>query len=162
MTTRAAARSGGDLGCDHHGSTVGGADTSRPRSPPGVVPASIRPFGSTGPYAGYRAHHLTVFHAGGEGADPSQRTGLQAVPRASADPARERHRRVRRGVERGRRGLAACYGRLRSDRGQRIDVSIQESELTLNRTRLSRYNNDGVVLHREAEPLRHHRHDAVQ
>ncbi len=45
--------------------------------------------------------------------------------------------------------LAACYDRLRTGRGQRIDVSVQESELTLNRTRLSRFNNDGVTLHRE-------------
>ena len=45
--------------------------------------------------------------------------------------------------------LAAMYDRLRTGRGQRIDVSIQESELTLNRTRLSRFNNDGVALRRE-------------
>ena len=45
--------------------------------------------------------------------------------------------------------LAAMYDRLRTGRGQSIDVSIQESELTLNRTRLSRFNNDGVVLRRE-------------
>lgn len=46
--------------------------------------------------------------------------------------------------------LAAMYDRLRTGRGQRLDVSIQEAELTLNRTRLSRFNNDGVVLRRDA------------
>ena len=34
---------------------------------PRLVVAAITPFGSTGPNAGYAAHDVTVFHAGGEG-----------------------------------------------------------------------------------------------
>ena len=45
--------------------------------------------------------------------------------------------------------LAACYDRLRTGRGQAIDVSVQESQLTLNRSRISRFSNDGVLLRRE-------------
>ena len=45
--------------------------------------------------------------------------------------------------------LAACYDRMRTGRGQSIDVSVQESQLTLNRSRISRFANDGVLLRRE-------------
>jgi hypothetical protein len=34
------------------------------------IVVAITPFGLTGPYAGYRAHHLVAFHAGGE-VDPA-------------------------------------------------------------------------------------------
>ena len=110
----------------------------------------ITPFGLTGPYAGYRAHHLVTFHAGGEGSILPERRGLEAVPRSAADPDRRRRRRVRRRVERGRRRARRVLRPARGPgAGQRIDVSVQESQLTLNRTRLSRFNNDGVALRRE-------------
>ena len=48
--------------------------------PPTVVLASIRPFGSSGPYAAYRAHHLTVFHAGGEGSILPSGPGFKQFP----------------------------------------------------------------------------------
>jgi CoA:oxalate CoA-transferase len=34
---------------------------------PGLVVTSITPFGQTGPYRRYKAHHLNLFHASGQG-----------------------------------------------------------------------------------------------
>ena len=62
---------------------------------------AITPFGLTGPYAAYRAHHLVTFHAGGEGSILPSGAGWKRFPGAAAGPDRERHRRVRRRVERG-------------------------------------------------------------
>lgn len=37
------------------------------RAYPKLVHVSVLPFGASGPHAGYRAHEINVFHAGGEG-----------------------------------------------------------------------------------------------
>ena len=117
--------------------------------PETCILAVVRPFGSSGPYQHFRAHHLVEFHAGGEGSILPSGLGWKRFPDrpplqiggdiAAADAGWNTAVAV----------LAACYDRLRTGRGQRIDVSIQESQLTLNRTRLSRFTNDGVQLRRE-------------
>ena len=111
--------------------------------------AVVTPFGMTGPYAGYRAHHLVSFHAGGEGSILPSGPGWQRFPERAPIQAGTDLAEYDAGWNAAVAVLAAMYDRLRTGRGQRIDVSIQESELTLNRTRLSRFNNDGVVLRRE-------------
>jgi len=109
----------------------------------------ITPFGLSGPYAGYRAHHLIAFHAGSEGAILPSGPGWKLFPERPPIQIGSDIAEYDAGWNAAVAVLAACYDRLRTRRGQRVDVSIQESELTLNRTRLSRFNNDGVVLHRE-------------
>ena len=109
----------------------------------------ITPFGLTGPYAAHRANHLVSFHAGGEGSILPSGAGWKQFPdrppiQIGADMAE-----FDAGWNAAVAALAGMYDRLRTGRGQRIDVSIQESELTLNRTRLSRFNNDGIVMRRE-------------
>jgi crotonobetainyl-CoA:carnitine CoA-transferase CaiB-like acyl-CoA transferase len=111
--------------------------------------AVVSPFGITGPYAGYRAHHLVSFHAGGEGSILPSGPGWQEFPERAPIQAGGDLAEYDAGWNAAVAVLAAMYDRLRTGRGQGIDVSIQESELTLNRTRLSRFNNDGVVLRRE-------------
>src|SRR3954468_6834758 len=109
----------------------------------------VTPFGLTGPYAGYRAHHLVTFHAGGEGSILPSGPGWKLFPERPPIQAGSDLAEYDAGWNAAVAVLASMYDRLRTGRGQRIDVSIQESELTLNRTRLSRFNNDGIVLHRE-------------
>ena len=110
---------------------------------------TITPFGLTGPYAGYRAHHLVSFHAGGEGSILPSGPGWQQFPERPPIQVGADLAEYDAGWNAAVAVLAAMYDRLRTGRGQRIDVSIQESEFTLNRTRLSRFNNDGIVLRRE-------------
>ena len=114
-----------------------------------TIVVAITPFGLTGPYAGYRAHHLVTFHAGGEGSILPSGAGWKRFPERAPVQIGSDIAEYDAGWNAAVAVLAACYDRLRTGRGQRVDVSIQESELTLNRTRLSRFNNDGVALHRE-------------
>ena len=110
---------------------------------------SITPFGSTGPYAGYRAHHLVAFHGGGEGAILPSGNAFGLYPDRAPVQLGSDVAEFDAGWNAAVAVLASCYDRLRTGRGQQVDVSVQESQLTLNRTRLSRFNNDGVILRRE-------------
>jgi crotonobetainyl-CoA:carnitine CoA-transferase CaiB-like acyl-CoA transferase len=110
---------------------------------------TITPFGLTGPYSGYRAHHLVTFHAGSEGSILPSGIGWKLFPDRPPIQIGGDVAEFDAGWNAAVAVLAACYDRLHTGRGQRVDVSAQESQLTLNRTRLSRFNNDGVTLHRE-------------
>jgi crotonobetainyl-CoA:carnitine CoA-transferase CaiB-like acyl-CoA transferase len=114
-----------------------------------TIVVAITPFGLTGPYALYRAHHLITFHAGGEGSILPSGAGWKLFPQRPPVQIGSDIAEYDAGWNAAIAVLAACYDRLRTGRGQRVDVSAQESELTLNRTRLSRFNNDGITLHRE-------------
>ena len=121
-------------------------------TPSSLVWCSITPFGLTGPYASFKGKHLNIFHAGGEGYITPTGQGWTLFP--DRPPLQ-----FGGGVEDFDAGanaaiaiLAAARENLRSHKGHRIDVSAQESELTLNRTRLSRYNYDGIVMHRAPLP----------
>ena len=64
----------------------------------------ITPFGLTGPYAELPRPPSADVPCRRRGIDPAERRGLEALSRAASGPDRERHRGVRRGVERGGRG----------------------------------------------------------
>jgi crotonobetainyl-CoA:carnitine CoA-transferase CaiB-like acyl-CoA transferase len=119
-----------------------------PTVPEQLIWCSITAFGVSGPYAGFKGMHLNVFHAGGEGHLLPSGEGYVRFPRrpplqagASAGDA-----------DTGANAAVAVLAAWLSGRGQRIDVSAQESQLTLNRTRLSRFNHDGVELRRTGPP----------
>ena len=85
----------------------------------------ITPFGLTGPYADRRANHLVSFHAGSEGSLLPSGPGWMLYPdrppiQAGADVAE-----YDAGWNAAVAVLAAMYDRLRTGRGQRIDVSIR-------------------------------------
>ncbi|MCB0995442.1 MAG: CoA transferase, partial [Acidimicrobiales bacterium] len=111
--------------------------------------AVIRPFGSTGPYRRHRASHLTVFHSGGEGSLLPSGAGWMRYPNRPPLQIGSDIAWFDAGWNAAIAVLGACFDRLRTGFGQWIDVSVQESQLTLNRTRLSRFTNDGVLLQRE-------------
>jgi crotonobetainyl-CoA:carnitine CoA-transferase CaiB-like acyl-CoA transferase len=114
-----------------------------------VIWVTITPFGATGPYATYRAHHLVAFHAGGEGSILPSGAGFTQFPDRAPIQIGSDVAEADAGWNAAVAVLAACYARPRRTRGLAVDVSLQESQLTLNRTRLSRFTNDGVVLSRE-------------
>lgn len=118
----------------------------------GLVRCSIRPFGACGPFAAFRSTHLTTFHAGGEGHLLPSGLGWTMFP--DRPP-------LQIGADAGDHDaaalaavaiLGALHQRARTGVGQRIDISEQEAQLTLNRTRLSRFNNDGIVVRRIPTP----------
>lgn len=109
----------------------------------------VTPFGLTGPYASYRGPHLVAFHSAGEGSILPSGQGWRLFPERPPIQIGSDLAEYDAGWNAAVAALAAMYDRLRTGRGTHVDVSIQESELTLNRTRLSRFNNDGVPLRRE-------------
>jgi crotonobetainyl-CoA:carnitine CoA-transferase CaiB-like acyl-CoA transferase len=114
-----------------------------------ITVVTITPFGLTGPYASFQANHLVAFHSGSEGSILPSGRGWEQFPDRPPLQIGSDIAEYDAGWNAAAAALGAMYDRLRTGRGQRIDVSIQESQLTLNRTRLSRYNNDGVTLGRE-------------
>jgi crotonobetainyl-CoA:carnitine CoA-transferase CaiB-like acyl-CoA transferase len=114
-----------------------------------LVTVCIRPFGSTGPYAGHRGHHLTLFHASGEGSTMPSGLGWELFPDRAPIQLGSEIGYFDAGWNAAVAGLAACYDALRSGRSEWVDVSIQESLLTVNRTRMNRFLNEGVNVGRE-------------
>jgi crotonobetainyl-CoA:carnitine CoA-transferase CaiB-like acyl-CoA transferase len=100
---------------------VGGLDAEAVRrANPRLILARVTPFGLTGPHAGFRSSDLVAQAAGGmvftngyPGEAPLQGFGLQAYHAASAYAVI--------GI------LLALVERRRSDRGQIVDVSLQEA-----------------------------------
>ncbi|MBI2909596.1 MAG: CoA transferase [Chloroflexi bacterium] len=109
---------------------------------PMLVMTSVTPFGQTGPYKSFKAFHMNVYHAGGDG------YLLSSGPEFW-------HREPTRGgrylgdYEAGATAagatMAALYARDVIGGGQHVDVSMQEALISLNRGVLARYPNEGVV-----------------
>lgn len=89
---------------------------------PGLVYCAITPFGQTGPYSGFRAHDLAVVAMGGNGSVTGEPAG---PPTRCSMPTSHFHAapEAALGI------LMAIYARLRSGRGQFVDVSMQECQL---------------------------------
>ncbi|WP_248824885.1 CaiB/BaiF CoA-transferase family protein [Frankia umida] len=130
---------------------------------PDTAVVSVRPFGATGPSSGHQAHHLTLFHASGEGSTLPSGLGWQRFPDRAPIQLGSELGYFDAGWNAAIAALAACWdasrrpaartaagGRARERvSAQRVDVSVQESLLTLNRTRLNRFLNDGILVGRE-------------
>ena len=117
-------------------------------SSPSLVRCTITPFGETGPYSGFKGRHLTVFHSGGEGHLLPSGLGWELFPDRPPLQLGSEIGHFDTGANAAVAVLAAVFRQRATGQGERIDVSAQESQLTLNRTRLSRFNNDGVELRR--------------
>ena len=114
-----------------------------------TVVVGIRPYGDTGPSAAHHAQHLTVFHASGESSTLPSGRGWEQFPDRPPVQIGSDLAYFDTGWNAAVALLAAWYDLRRGGEPQRIDVSIQESELTLNRTRMNRWNNEGVNHGRE-------------
>jgi crotonobetainyl-CoA:carnitine CoA-transferase CaiB-like acyl-CoA transferase len=123
-------------------------DTST-TSPERAIWCSITPFGLSGPYAGWKGTHLTIFHAGGEGHLLPSGAGWELFPERPPLQLGSETGHYDTGANAAVAILAAVLRQRDNGQGERIDVSAQESQLTLNRTRLSRFNNDGIELRRD-------------
>jgi len=89
---------------------------------PRLVMTSITPFGQDGPYRDYKAYDLTTLSAGGW-------TWLNGWPGNTEQPPLKpfgRQSALQAGANAAVATMGAVFGRLRSGRGQHVDVSAQE------------------------------------
>lgn len=103
---------------------------------PGLIMASLTPFGQYGPYRDYKAYNLNIYHASGAG---------YVLPAASPNADREP---IKGGGYVGETDVGAClsvgilgalYWRNNGGTGQYIDLSRQEAEMALERMNIVRY-----------------------
>ena len=109
----------------------------------------VRPFGLTGPYAAHRAHHLTVFDASGESSTLPSGLGFELFPERAPLALGSEIGFFDAGWNAALVGLSLLYDPYNRDDPLRADVSVHESEMTLSRTRINRFLNDGVCVGRE-------------
>jgi len=110
---------------------------------PRLIFTSITPFGQTGPYKHYKAYHLNMFHAGGEGyLLPGGQDSLDRPPLKAANWAGE----FDAGLQAAIAILEALYWQGLSGSGQYIDISKQEALMGLYMSEYPRYlNEDGYI-----------------
>jgi len=92
------------------------------KSNPALVMASISPFGQTGPYRGYKAYDINVASAGGW----AWINGWPGHPEMPPLKTYGRQTAYQAGVNAAVAAMGALFARLRSGRGQHIDISAQE------------------------------------
>jgi crotonobetainyl-CoA:carnitine CoA-transferase CaiB-like acyl-CoA transferase len=97
---------------------------------PRLVVTSITPFGQTGPYRHYKAYHLNVYHASGDGyLLPSAGETLDRPPMTGGGHLGD----YEAGLSASVATVAALLASRLRRRGQHVDVSKQEALLALNR-----------------------------
>jgi crotonobetainyl-CoA:carnitine CoA-transferase CaiB-like acyl-CoA transferase len=106
---------------------------------PRLIVTSVTPFGQTGPYRGYRSHHLNLYHAGGH-------TSPFYVPETDEERAPPKAGGYLGEYDGGLTAavgtMAAVIARAASGRGQHVDVSKQEAMMCLERVEIGRLSND--------------------
>jgi len=122
-----------------------GYDDLRERNP-GLIMASITPFGRSGPYKDYRAYPLNIAHVSGQGyVLPMPSPDLERAPTmiggncTEYDPGQTAALAV----------LAALYSRGITGKGQLVEVSMQEAVLAMQRVEAVIFPNAGEVSTRQ-------------
>ena len=135
------------------------ADTLRDANPGAVIVAAT-PFGSSGPYANYRAGHLAVFHAGGEGWLLPNGLALDAFPHRAPIAAGANMGDYQAGLAAALGAVAALYAAARAGgdadddtagagsprpAGQFVDASAQEAQLSVGYMPIQRHEAEGIT-----------------
>ena len=95
---------------------------------PSLIYTSITPYGRTGPRAGLKGDELTIIHAGGLGnLLPTRSVDINRAPVKMGGYAVGYHG----GITAALATIAAVLGRMKTGRGQLIDISLQEVILAL-------------------------------
>ena len=105
---------------------------------PRLIVASITPFGRTGPYRDYRAHHLNLYHAAGQTSFSYSAAGESERPPPRAAGYLGEYDA---GLTAALGAMAAVLRRTRSERGQHVDVSALEALMCLERVDIGRLSN---------------------
>jgi crotonobetainyl-CoA:carnitine CoA-transferase CaiB-like acyl-CoA transferase len=117
---------------------------------PGLVMASITPFGRSGPYSGYKAHGLNVSHVSGQAYMlPLPSPHLERAPVKIGGNCTD----YDSGQTTALAILAALYARRSTGTGQLVEVSQQEAVLSLQRIENVVFANGGEVLTRKGPEI---------
>ncbi len=108
---------------------------------PRLIMTSITPFGQTGPYRDYKAYHLNVYHAGGEGyLLPANSPNLDREPVKGGGFVAD--------YDSGLCGalvtLGVLYGCGTTGLGRHVDISKQDALIALTKMELERYVSEGT------------------
>ena len=112
---------------------------------PGLIVATVTPFGTRGPYAAFRAHDLNVFHAGGEGYLLPNGLALDTFPGRAPLAAGSRMGSYQGGLTAALAVVAAVHAKRNGGPGQEIDCSLQEAQLNVGYVPIQRLESEGVV-----------------
>ena len=115
---------------------------------PNVIIVPITPFGSSGPYADYRAGHLATFHAGGEGWLLPNGVALDTFPDRPPIVAGANMGDYQAGLTAAVGALAAIYHCLANPgapTGQTVDASGREAQLSVGYMPIQRHESEGIT-----------------
>ena len=115
---------------------------------PNLIITAVTPFGSSGPYADYRAGHLASFHAGGEGWLLPNGVALDTFPHRPPIVAGANMGDYQAGLTAAVGGLAAVYHSLENPdavTGQTVDASAQEAQLSVGYMPIQRHESEGIT-----------------
>lgn len=115
-----------------------------PEQFPRLVVVATSPFGATGPYHGFAGSEHTIFHAGGEGYLLGAGLLHEQFPDRPPVGAGGHLAGYQTGLTAATGALAALLDRDHTGRGQFVDVSAQDAQLSLNHLPVMRFF-DGVL-----------------
>ncbi len=121
---------------------------------PALIIASVTPYGSWGPYAGYRAYDVNVFHAGGEGYLLPNGLALDTFPDRAPLAAGGQMGSYQGGLTAALGIVAAVFARNNGASGQVVDCSMQEAQLSLGYVPIQRLEAEGIVEDRSSRYFR--------
>jgi len=114
---------------------------------PKLIMTSITPFGQTGPYRNYKAHHLNIYHGSGLGyITPAQVSDLEREPLKGGGFAGDYFS----GLYAALATLGALYAQGETGLGQHVDSSRQQAIINLQRVQAAAYPNEKVNPRRTA------------
>jgi crotonobetainyl-CoA:carnitine CoA-transferase CaiB-like acyl-CoA transferase len=111
--------------------------------------AVVSPFGLSGPYSGRRADHLTIFHGAGESSTLPSGMGFEMFPERAPIQLGSDIAFFDAGWNAALVALSLMYPAGSAADPLVADLSVQEAEITLSRTRLNRWLNEGVRVERQ-------------
>ena len=112
---------------------------------PGIIFASVTPFGESGPYRGYKAHELNIAHVSGQGyLLPLPAPDMDRPPVKSGGHASD----CDAGLVAALPILAALFWKGLTGQGQFVEISKQEALISMQRVESVTFPNDGVVMTR--------------
>ena len=112
---------------------------------PDLIVASVTPYGNRGPYAGYKAYDVNVFHAGGEGYLLPNGLALDTFPDRAPLAAGGQMGSYQGGLTGALGVVAAVFARNSGMSGQEVDCSMQEAQLSLGYVPIQRLEAEGFV-----------------